>query len=522
MSAANPPRRAPDLPHPSALSRRSAPRVVEPRTAMANRVNGSQAARTKALFGHADWLYRAGRFAEAAELTAQALELDPRSTEMWNARGVFLRSAGCPEEAVWCYQRCLTLAPQNAGCWSNLGNALGDLKRVESAILCHRRAIALAPREARSHENLGLALMLLSRHDEAVAAFDDALRFMPDDPQILWHQGRARLYLGDYPRGWAGYEARLRTGDLPVRRPPGKCWRGEPYRNRRLLVISEQGFGDGIWIARYLRQIKALGGELIVECRRELLPLIGGMEEVDRAVEKADPLPDADLHCYLCSIPGLYTADLAAIPPAPYLRAPGDRRKKFARVLARRAGRLRVGIVWSGSTTFKANKDRAVPLRAFLEAFALPGVQLYSLQKGPPEAELRELPAGAPIIDLGPLLQDFADTATAVAELDLIIMTDSAVAHLAGALGKPVWVLLGFMSHWLWLLERTDSPWYPSMRLFRARSWGDWSSVFDAAGSELLRLAHAEASAIRCPSGWHGGWSAAGAEMPDEVSHGTR
>jgi Flp pilus assembly protein TadD len=268
MSAANPPRRAPDLPHPSALSRRSAPRVVEPRTAMANRVNGSQAARTKALFGHADWLYRAGRFAEAAELTAQALELDPRSTEMWNARGVFLRSAGCPEEAVWCYQRCLTLAPQNAGCWSNLGNALGDLKRVESAILCHRRAIALAPREARSHENLGLGLMLLNRHDEAIAAFDDALRFMPDNPQILWHQGRARLYLGDYPRGWAGYEARLRTGDLPVRKPPGKCWRGEPYRHRRLLVISEQGFGDGIWIARYLRQIKALGGELIVECRR--------------------------------------------------------------------------------------------------------------------------------------------------------------------------------------------------------------------------------------------------------------
>ena len=142
--------------------------------------------------------------------------------------------------------------------------------------------------------------------------------------------------------------------------------------------------------------------------------------------------------------------------------------------------------MWSGSTTFGANHDRATPLRMFLQWFALPGVQLYSLQKGPPEAELKALPAGAPIIDLSPMIGDFADTAAAVAQLDLVLMTDSSVAHLAGALGTPVWLLLNFVPHWLWLLDRPDSPWYPSLRLFRSRAWGDWTGVFDQAAAELL------------------------------------
>ncbi len=155
--------------------------------------------------------------------------------------------------------------------------------------------------------------------------------------------------------------------------------------------------------------------------------------------------------------------------------------------------------MWSGSTTFGANHDRATPLRMFLQWFALPGIQLYSLQKGPPEAELRALPAGAPIIDLSPAIGDFADTAAAVAQLDLVLMTDSAVAHLAGALGTPVWLLLNFVPHWLWLLDRPDSPWYPSLRLFRPRAWADWTGVFDQAAAELL--AWSTGSRRRTPGG---------------------
>jgi len=186
---------------------------------------------------------------------------------------------------------------------------------------------------------------------------------------------------------------------------------------------------------------------------------------------------------------GALAHELSSIPAAPYFGVEEHRRAKFAAAMARGQGKLRVGIVWSGSTTFGANHDRAVPLRLFLQWFALPGVQLYSLQKGPPESELEAMPEGAPIIDLAPLLDDFADTADAVSELDLVLMTDSAVAHLAGALGKPVWVLLNFVPHWLWLLERGDTPWYPSLRLFRQRAWGDWNGVFDQAAAALLDLA---------------------------------
>jgi hypothetical protein len=213
------------------------------------------------------------------------------------------------------------------------------------------------------------------------------------------------------------------------------------------------------------------------------------MGVADRLVAKGEALPEADLHCHLCSLPGLFTQDLASIPAAPYLTAPRERRERLRPLFAAAGGQLKVGVVWSGSVTFKKNHERAQPLLRFFQAFALPGVQLYSLQKGPREGELRALPQGGPIIDLAPHLADFADTAAAIAELDLVIMTDSAVAHLAGAMGKPVWLLLGYLAHWLWLLERADSPWYPSLRLLRPRAEGDWDHVFDSAAVELMKLA---------------------------------
>ena len=204
---------------------------------------------------------------------------------------------------------------------------------------------------------------------------------------------------------------------------------------------------------------------------------------------RGDPLPPADFYCYLCSLPGLFTLDFASIPAAPYLAAPRDRLSKFAPLFEQAGQKLKVGIVWSGSITFKKNQERAQSIMRFFQAFALPGVQLYSLQKGPRTTELTSLPKGGPIIDLAPYLNDFADTAAAISHLDLVIMTDSAVAHLVGAMGKPVWVLLGYVAHWLWLQDRTDNPWYPSMRLFRPRAEGDWDYVFDSASVELMQLA---------------------------------
>jgi hypothetical protein len=441
------------------------------------------------VFREAIALHEKGKHAEAEELLKDALAKMPQDVDLWNVRGVNFRMMKRLGESVWCFRQALAIAADRAAVWSNLGNSLKDLKHADSAIACHRRAIELAPDNPGAHHNLGIALTTANRHVEALAAFDRAVALKPDDPKPRWDRARGRLHLGDLAPGWAEYESRLLTGQLPNRAVPGKRWQGERYDGKRLLIVSEQGFGDAIWIARYLPRVKALGGELIFECRPEAIPLIASMKVADRIVPKADPLPDADLHLYQCSLPGLYTPTLASIPRAPYFPVEAHRVGKFAAAMAKGQGKLRVGIVWSGSTTFGANHDRAVQLRMFLQWFALPGVQLYSLQKGPPESELKALPEGAPIIDLAPLLGDFADTAAAISQLDLVLMTDSAVAHLAGALGKPVWVLLSFVPHWLWLLERSDSPWYALLRLFRQRAWGDWTGVFDQAAAALLDLA---------------------------------
>ncbi len=459
---------------------------------------GSRASATRgelksaqALLDQAIALHEQKQFADAEALLARLTTELPGDFRMWNARGVNLRSLKRFESAVWCFREAIGTAPQNAAIWSNLGSVLADLKHTESAITCHRRAIALKGDEAGSYQNLGLALTASDRHVEALAALDRAVELDPANPNVRWDRGRSYLYLGDYGRSWPEYDARLKTGQLPKRKAPGRRWTGKRYDGKRLLIVSEQGFGDAIWIARYLRQVKALGGELIMECRPELIPLIAAMNVVDRLVAKADPLPDADLHVYQCSLPGFYTKSLASIPRNPYIQPDASRRAKFAAAMDRGKGKLRVGIVWSGSVTFEANSDRAVALRMFLQWFTLPGVQLYSLQKGPPESELKSMPEGAPIIDLAPLLDDFADTAAAIAELDLVLMTDSAVVHLAGAMGKPVWALLSFVPHWLWLSDRNDSPWYPSVRLFRQRAWGDWTGVFDRAAAELIKWSNA-------------------------------
>ncbi|HEX2653085.1 MAG TPA: tetratricopeptide repeat-containing glycosyltransferase family protein [Xanthobacteraceae bacterium] len=442
----------------------------------------------QALFQKAVALHTRKQFQEAEDLLSRLTSERPNDAQAWNVRGVNFRVAKRFGEAVQCYRQALAIDSQQPSIWSNLGNALKDLKHIESAIECHHRSLALNPNDAGSHHNLGIALTAANRHVEAISAFDRAIELNPNNPKPRWDRARGYLHFGDYEHGWPEYESRLFTGLLPKREEPGQKWDGSRYDGKRLLLVSEQGFGDAIWIARYLPQVKALGGELIMECRPELIPLIASMNVVDRLVPKADPLPDADYHFYQCSLPGLFTKSLNAVSNNAYIQPETHRMAKFAAAMERGNGKLRVGIVWSGSTTFEGNHDRAVSLAMFLQSFALPGVQLYSLQKGAPEAELQKYGSAAPVIDLAPLLNDFADTAAAIAQLDLVIMTDTAVAHLTGAIGKPVWVLLNFVPHWQWLLDRADSPWYSPMRLFRQRTWGDWRSVFDQASADLMRL----------------------------------
>jgi Flp pilus assembly protein TadD len=447
-------------------------------------VVGSQQA-----FNEATALYDAGKFVEAEVLLRDAIALDPGNVSLRNARGVMFAAMNRHLDAVWCYRDALAYDGAAIGVWTNLGNALTRLNHLKSAISCHRRAIALSRGgDPLLHHNLGTSLAEAGQHGEAVISFSHALKLKPSYHTARWDRGLSYLYLGNYSLGWADYEIRKVTGQLPARELPGEVWDGKPYPGKRLLVATEQGFGDMLWVARYFARVKALGGDLIIECRPELLSLIASMGVADRLVSRGSPLPSADLNCHLCSLPGLFTPNFSAIPNLPYLAPPTDRLEKFADLIKPANGCFKVGIVWSGSITFGKNHRRAQRLLSFFQACALPGVQLYSLQKGTPTRELTDLPRGGPIIDLEPHLGDFADTAAAVAQLDLVIMTDSAVAHLAGALGKPVWVLLGHNPHWLWLLDRADCPWYPSMRLFRPRAEGEWDHVFDSVSAELLSL----------------------------------
>jgi tetratricopeptide (TPR) repeat protein len=445
--------------------------------------------RSKDAFQEATHLHQAGKFADAESLLSKALVVDPKNGDLWNARGVMFAAMERYPGAIRCYREALERNPDNSGVWTNLGNALTEVKQLKTAIACHQKSISLSDgRSALLYHNLGTSLTQASLHGEAVAAFTHALEMKPDYHMARWDRALNYLHLGNYRQGWADYEARLEAGQLPTRNFPGLRWNGESYSEQRLVLVVEQGFGDTLWVARYLPRVKALGGELIVECQRELISLIAEMAVADRIIARDDPLPTADYHCYLCSLPGLFTLDQASIPAAPYLIAPKNREAKFQSMFEKAENRLKVGIVWSGSVTFKKNHERAQRLMRFMQAFNQPGVQLYSLQKGPPQEALSSLPQVARIIDLAPLLDDFADTAAAISGLDLIIMTDSAVAHLAGAMGKPVWLLLGHVAHWLWMSGRADCAWYPSLRLFRPRAPGDWDHVFDTAALELMNL----------------------------------
>jgi Flp pilus assembly protein TadD len=444
----------------------------------------------KATFAAAERLHGEGRFVEAERLLSEAVIEWPTDVSLRNARGVMFASMRRHLDAVWCYRDALKCDPTAGGVWSNLGNVLTQLNYLDSAIVCHQTAISLSSEtDPLLFQNLGVSLAEAGRHGEAVIAFSKAIELKPDYHTARWDRALSRLVLGNYREAWPDYEARKLTGQLPTRKLPGVEWNGAPYSGRRLLLVSEQGFGDAIWIARYLPRVKALGGDLTIECRSELAPLIERMGVADRIIAPGTSV-DADLHAYVCSLPSFFTQEFATIPGAPYLSAAPGRVREMSPLFAGAGRQLKVGIVWSGSVTFGKNRRRAQKLLNFFQACALPGVELYSLQKGPPIKELTSLPRGGPIKDLAPYLHDFADTAAAISHLDLVVMTDSAVAHLTGALGKPVWVLLGHSAHWLWLENRSDSPWYPSMKLYRPRAEGDWDHVFDQVSADLMKLVH--------------------------------
>lgn len=432
-----------------------------------------------------------------AGLTAKLdsiLAANPRDGGAWSTLGLLLRRAGSLDSAIACHRRGLEFAPDNAGVWSNLGNALTEAGRLDEGVAAQGEALRLDPDNATVLHNGVVALRKAGRFREALALIDQALirqaaAVRAVSPELRWERALVRLQVGDYVHGFIDYEARRGLSAYHGRPVSGPAWDGGPLEGRSILLSAEQGFGDALLMARFVPLVTARGGRVLYECHPELRRVLSGLE-VAAIVPPGAPLPAMpafDVEASQMSLPGLFGTTLASVPPPASLAIPRDSREKAAhRLGAREPGTVRVGIVWSGRVTFADNSGRATRLSRFLQFAEVPGVRLYSLQKGPPEAELADLGvAGRLVTPLGPELDDFADTAAVLELLDLVIMTDSAVAHLAGSLGKPVWNLVQHVPYWIYGCSGEHTPWYPTMRLFRQGRDLDWGPVFAAAAAAL-------------------------------------
>lgn len=422
------------------------------------------------------------------DLVEQMLVQQPNDPNVWSALGALLRQAGKPEAAIACQRRALQHNDRHVGAWTNLGNVLCDVERYDEAIAAQEHAVALSSGDPNTLSNLVVALRHGGRFERALNVIDVALRTRPDSPSLLWDRSLTLLQLGRYTEGLSCYDARLSLPSYQNRIAPGPMWDGSALHGKTILLTTEQGFGDVLLIARYLPMVKARGGRVLLECHPELMRLLHGQEGIDGFIRAGTAYPAYDVHCPLMSLPRLVGTTVETVPPPVRLTIPDDARAKAARLVPGRDGTVKVGIIWSGRVTFKDNARRAAALTRFLRFLEVPNVRLYSIQKGPPEAELATLGTSALIAPLGPEFNDFADTAAVLERLDLVIMTDSSVAHLAGSLGRPVWNLLQYTPYWVYGTVGDSTPWYPSMRLFRQTTPGDWDGVFAAAEQALRQV----------------------------------
>jgi tetratricopeptide (TPR) repeat protein len=449
-------------------------------------------------------LWQAGRFADAATHCREAIRLAPDSAAAHNNLANALAPLGALDEAVAAYRQAVALQPDFAAAHGNLGNALCELGRPGEAIAHYQRALALQPGLPDHHMNFGNALRDLGRPADAVAAYERALALVPESGEVRWNLAMALLLGGDYERGWVAHQARWATRRLAGhrRRFAVPQWDGADPTGRTILIHAEQGMGDVIQFCRYLPLVRARGARTILLIDggwQSLAALLRGLEGVDQTACALEDAGRFDLHCPLLELPRLFGTTLATIPArTPYLGVDPTRWRAWHERLAG-DGRPRIGLVWAGNRNHARDRLRTAGLQPLLPLLELPGLSWFGLQVGDGRRDLegRRLPAS--FTDLGPELRDFADTAAVAAELDLIISVDTAVAHLAGALGRPTWVLVAAAPDWRWLLERADSPWYPTVRLFRQPTAGGWTAVTERLCAELAALAAGDRSRLMPP-----------------------
>jgi tetratricopeptide (TPR) repeat protein len=469
---------------------------------------------------------------EALAILDKAVAILPASVEATTNRGNVLMKLGRPADALAAFDAALVLAPGFPGALANRGNALAALGCCDEALAQYDAVLAIMPMHAETHLNRGGALNSLSRATEAVAAFDRALGLRPD--YVKAHIGRgaarqalnqqrealedferaialdksnadahhnaalARLTLGDYRGGFEQYEWRWQRSGMPARRRNlGKpLWLGEyPLARKRILITAEQGLGDCIQFARYVPLLARAGATVVLEVPPPLCSLFARLEGVSTVVARGDALPDFDVYCPAGSLPRALRTEVSSVPAdVPYLRASAAHIEKW-RERIERLPQPRIAVAWAGSVDHVNDRNRSLQLRQMAPLFSL-NAGFVSIQRDLRAADAEELTRQPALTHVGEALGDFDDTAAVVTLADLVITVDTSVAHLAGALGRPTWVLVPFWPDWRWMLERTDTPWYPTMRLFRQPKAGDWQNVI-AEVAEMVRTgAHAISHAM--------------------------
>lgn len=430
-----------------------------------------------------------GRLNDAVASYSEAISISPRVSDAYVNRGNVLRRLGNLEKAKADFEKAIEINPKSAEAWNSLGMVFHAHNELEQALASYTQAISLKPGYSDAYNNRGKVLQDLHRIEEALKDYDQAIVLNPSYASPYWNKSLAMLLLGDFEEGWKLYEWRWKDSmKIHARGFSQPLWLGQQsLKAKRLLIYSEQGLGDFIQFCRYVPMCEALGAEVILEVPKELVALVKTLSASCTVIEEGEFLPPFDLYCPVMSLPFAFRTTMETIPKTiPYLCVDQIKSNFWQTTLGPKV-RPRIGLVWSGSSIHNNNHNRNIPLQLFGTLFN-EEFDFYSLQKEVRPQDIALLSRLGWIKNFQMDLKDFTDTAALISELDLVISVDTSVAHLAGALGKPVWILLPYAPDYRWMLDRRNSPWYPTASLFRQSSIGSWDSVLFEVRKELTKL----------------------------------
>ncbi len=430
-------------------------------------------------------LHQKGDLETARHLYRRYLERQPNDAKFWSNLGALFRTEKNFVMAAACQRRAVSIDGTSESILNNAANALFDAGDIEEALDLRKKVLKMAPGNAENYASLAKCLRGLGRHAEAQTALENALLAHPDDVELHIQLSFCQLALGNYWDGFENFHWRWKGDEIS---PPDFTfpqWQGEDLTGKSILVTSEQGFGDTVLMARFLKQLKALGGTVKFACKPQLRRVFDGLDSVDAFPETNAEVANSDFWTPMMDLPRWLEITLDTLPPPVSLNVPEGAVERAHSITSPYQNMFKLGVLWSGSVTYRANHKRSFPHTSFLQLADIDGLQMFSLYKGPLLEDFQNDGTSCIIVDASGNDRDFADSAALMQQLDLVVTMDSAVAHVAGSLGIPVWNLLHSEAYWLYEPYADHTPWYPSMRLIRQRESGAWQAVFDQLHQEI-------------------------------------